>query len=96
MATLYQYKFRDDVHLNDVENTLVLATAAVESLHGPARMSMDLRYWTEPNQGAVIVDGGTRAGQDLAAIFTGLLRHVLPKRRFSVQRITNPRDGRRG
>jgi hypothetical protein len=91
MATIYQYKFHDDVRFDDVEDTLLLATAAAESLHSPARMSMDLRYWSEPDNGAVIIDGGTRAGQDLAAIFTGMLRHVLPKRGVTVRRITDYR-----
>lgn len=89
MATLYKYNFGNDIHFDDVEDTLLLATAAVESLHSKARLSMDLQYWTEPQQGAVIVDGGTQAGQDLAAIFTGLLRHALPTRRFAIRRIVD-------
>lgn len=96
MATLYQYKFGDDVSFEDIEDTLLLATAAAESLHSRARTTMDLRFWSEPDNGAVIIDGATQAGQDLAAIFTGLLRHVLPKRRVTVRRITDYVDGNRG
>lgn len=96
MTTLYQYKFGDDVLFDDVEDTLLLATAATESLHSRARTTMDLRYWSEPDNGAVLIDGGTQAGQDLAAIFTGLLRHVLPKRRVTVRRIVDYVGGNRG
>lgn len=92
MATLYKYKFDSDICFDDVEDTLLLATAAVESLHSKARLTIDLQYWTEPQHGAVILDGGTQAGQDLAAIFTGLLRHALPKRRFSIRRIVDYRS----
>lgn len=96
MAILYKYNFDNDISFDDVEDTLLLATAAVESLHSPARLKLDLNFWTEPQHGAVILDGGTRAGQDLAAIFTGLLRQALPKRRFSIRRIVDYRSGARG
>ena len=56
MANLYQYRFREAIDFNAIEDTLLLATAAVEGLHSSARVAMDLRDWSEPDNGAVIID----------------------------------------
>lgn len=68
---IYRYRFAEKVPVRDLEETLVLALMAVESLHGPARLRMDARYRLEKQHRTCEIDASTQVGSDLARIFTG-------------------------
>lgn len=68
---IYRYRFAEKVPARDLEETLVLALMAVESLHGPAQLRMDGRYRFEKERRMCEIDASTQVGVDLARIFTG-------------------------
>lgn len=68
---IYRYRFARTVPARDIEETLMLALMAVESLHGRARLRMDGRYRFDKEQHVCEIDASTKVGADLAEIFTG-------------------------
>lgn len=68
---IYRYRFDRAVPASEIEETLMLALIAVESLHGRARLRMDGRYRFDKKQHACEIDASTEVGADLAKIFTG-------------------------
>ena len=68
---IYRYRFAEKVPVRDLEETLVLALMAVESLHGPAQLRMDGRYRFDEERRMCEIDTATQVGADLAKIFTG-------------------------
>ena len=68
---IYRYRFARTVPVRDIEETLMLALMAVESLHGRARLRMDGRYRFDKKQRLCEIDATTKVGADLAEIFTG-------------------------
>jgi len=67
----YRYNFTRAVPAQDIEDTLMLALLAVESLHGRARVRMDSRFQLDKKNRRCVINAGTRTGADLAKIFTG-------------------------
>lgn len=68
---VYRYRFDRDVSASDIEETLLLALMAVESLHGRARLLMDGRYRFDKDQHTCEIDASTKVGTDLAWFFAG-------------------------
>lgn len=68
---IYRYRFARTVPARDIEETLMLALMAVESLHGRARLRMDGRYRFDKERHLCEIDASTKVGVDLAEIFTG-------------------------
>lgn len=69
----YQYRFARTVPAGEIEDTLMLALLAVESLHGSARVRMDGRCRFDKERHVCEIETGTRVGSDLAEIFTGFI-----------------------
>lgn len=67
----YRYQFDDEVPVRDIEETLILALLAVESMHGRTRVRMDARFQLDKKNRACVIDADTQIGADLAKIFTG-------------------------
>jgi len=67
----YRYQFDEKVPPQDIEETLMLALLAVESMHGRTRVRMDGRFQLDKKKRLCVIDAGTRIGADLAQIFTG-------------------------
>lgn len=68
---LYIYRFARTIPVRDIEETLMLALMAVESLHGHVRLRMDGRYRFDKGKRLCEIDATTKVGADLAEIFTG-------------------------
>jgi hypothetical protein len=68
---IYHYRFARTIPAREIEETLMLAVIAVESLHGRARLTMDGRYRFDKAQHLCEIDATTEVGMDLARIFTG-------------------------
>lgn len=69
----YCYQFKDKVPVLDIEETLMLALLAVESMHGRTRVRMDGRFRLDKKERVCVIHAGTRIGEDLAKIFTGFV-----------------------
>ena len=84
---LYRYRFTDGVSLRDIEETLLLAVLATESLHGQSRVRMDAAYCIEDAKRACVVDASTDVGRDISRLFTGFAIREFGEDAFQVERI---------
>jgi len=68
---IYRYTFGPTARMQDVEEALLLAVLAVESLHGQSRVRMDASYCVDAEKRASVIDASTPVGRDICRIFTG-------------------------
>lgn len=68
---IYRYTFGPTARMQDVEEALLLAVLAVESLHGQSRVRMDASYCVDAEKHASVIDASTPVGRDICRIFTG-------------------------
>lgn len=81
-----RYRFAPGASMQDVEEALLLAAAAVEGLHGRSRLQLEATFRCCPATHTAEIDAGTEVGAALARIFTGLLRTTIGEPAFSVTR----------
>lgn len=89
---LYQYRFGDDVLIEDVEATFVLAMLGVEALHGAAQSRLDAAHALDASLRVCVIEASTPVGRDLNKLFTEYLRHELGDASFSVRRLESRTD----
>ncbi len=70
---LYRYNFDSKVPIRDVEESLLLAVLAAESLHGRSLVRLDASFCLDSRKRSCIVDAATEVGRAIARIFTGFL-----------------------
>jgi len=87
---IYKYQFSEGVSLRDVEETLLLAVLAAESLHGQSRVRLDAGYCLEERKRVCVIDATTDVGRDISSIFTGLATREFGEDSFQVERIEGP------
>lgn len=73
-SDLYCYQFAPQVPIEDLENSLLLALLATESLHGVAETRLDVAIYFDRAQRACVIDAETQVGRDLNKLFIGFLR----------------------
>ena len=86
MTQTYLYSFRQSVPMDEVEDSLLLAALATESLFGRPLMRMEARFRLELKQRVCTIDGSTPIGRALACIFTGFLGREFGDRGFRLDR----------
>ena len=86
---IYRYNFDSKVPIRDVEESLLLAVLAAESLHGRALVRLDASFSLDPKKRACVVDAATEVGQAIARIFTGFLGREFGEESFKVERMGN-------
>jgi hypothetical protein len=84
---IYKYQFREGVSLRDIEETLLLAVLAAESLHGQCCVRLDAGYCIENAKRVCVVDAGTQVGRTLNRIFAGFITREFGADAFQVERI---------
>ena len=84
---LYRYNFNAKVPLRDVEESLLLAVLATESLHGRALVRLDASFCLDTGRRSCVVDAATEVGRAIARIFTGFLTREFGEEAFKVERI---------
>ena len=84
---LYRYNFNAKVPLQDVEESLLLAVLATESLHGRALIRLDASFCLDTGKRSCVVDAATEVGRAIARIFTGFLTREFGEEAFKVERI---------
>jgi hypothetical protein len=87
MTNTYLYSFRHHVPMDEVEDSLLLAALATESLFGRALMRMEARFRLDTKQRVCTIDGSTPIGRALACIFTGFLSREFGDRGFRLNRL---------
>lgn len=83
---IYKYNFNSTVPMNEVENSLLLAVMAAESLHGRTMVRLDASFCLDPNKRSCVVDATTEIGRAIARIFTGFLTREFGEEAFKVER----------
>jgi hypothetical protein len=84
---IYRYNFSDDVPFRDVEESLLLAVLATESLHGRSLVRLDASFCLDEKKRAYVVDAGTEVGRHIARIFTGFLTREFGEEAFKGERV---------
>lgn len=84
---VYSYSFRPDVDMDQVKETLQLATMAVEGLHGRSRIQLDASFQCDLAARKAEVVAGTEVGDAIARIFTALLSTAIGEPAFKVERV---------
>ena len=84
---VYRYSFVPAIPMAEVEESLLLAVLAAESLHGRSRVRLDVSYAVDAGKRACVIDASPPVGRDLCRIFTGFLSHEFGERAFTVRRV---------
>ena len=82
---LYRYNFDSKVPIRDVEESLLLAVVAAESLHGRSLVRLDASFRLDPQKHSCVVDAATDVGRAIARIFTGILSREFGENSFKVR-----------
>ena len=89
---IYRYNFTADVPLRDVEESLLLAVLATESLHGRSLVRLDASFCLQEKKRSCVVDAGTQVGRHIARIFTGFLTREFGEEAFKVERLGHDKE----
>lgn len=84
---LYRYEFDPDVPPDEIENTVLLAVVAAESLHGKSCVRLDASYYFDADKRACVIDATADVGRDISRIFTEFTIREYGERSFSVRRV---------
>ena len=84
---IYRYKFDSKVPIGDVEESLLLAVLAVESLHGRSLVQLDASFCLDVHKRSCVVDAATEVGRAIARIFTGFITREFGENAFKVKRV---------
>ena len=63
---LYRYNFDSKVPIRDVEESLLLAVLAAESLHGRSLVRLDASFCLDSHKRSCVVDAATEVGRAIA------------------------------
>jgi hypothetical protein len=91
-----RYTFASEVVLEDVEASLLLATFAVEALHGETQVCLDAAHDFDPERRVLTIDATTGIGRDLTRIFTNFLRREYGLGGFRTERVSHAGSGLTG
>ena len=91
--SVYRYVFDGKIPFEDVEESLLLAVLAAESLHGRSALRMCTSFYLEREKRSVAVDGDSQVGEHIARIFTGLLTQEFGEEAFRVTRCSELKKG---
>ena len=82
----YHFSFKKGLPIDAVEDTLMVAAMAVESLVGRSALKLDASFRLDKKNRRCTVDASTLAGQHLARILAGLLTQEFSESAFTVKR----------
>ena len=83
----YVYRFRRQIDIDDVQDTLTLSVLGAENLHGRARVRLDGWWRLDRQRRQCSIDASTTVGQDIARLFTGFLSQEFGEKAFTVRNL---------
>lgn len=86
---VYHYRFNGAVSLGEVEESLLLAVLAAESLYGRSPVRLDAAFCLDRDKRSCVVDAGSEVGRAIARIFTGFVTRQFGEDAFRVERGNN-------
>jgi hypothetical protein len=84
---IYRYTFDDKVPFSEIEESMLLATLAVESLHGRSSIRLDAAFTLDSEKRTAAVDACTDVGRDIARVFTCFVTKQFGEELFKVERV---------
>ncbi|NQT35249.1 hypothetical protein HQ587_08670 [bacterium] len=84
--TIYHYQIMDGIPMNAVKDSLLLSVMAAESLYGRPRINLEARFRLERVSRVYIIEAGSKIGETIARVFTGLLIREFGEQAFKVER----------
>lgn len=84
--TIYHYQIKEGVPLDAVKDSLLLSVMAAESLYGRSRINLEARFRLEKASRVCMIEAGTKIGETIARVFTGLLIREFGEQAFKVER----------
>ena len=87
LTNIYRYEIAEPVAIGEVEDTLLLALAAAENLHGASQVRLDAEHAFDPVLRVCVVNAATDVGRDLNKLFAGFLTREFGASAFRVERI---------
>ena len=82
---VYLYRFAETVEMPDVADSLLLAVAAAEALHGRARVNLDAEFELSEENRVCRIDATNDVGQGIARIFVEYLSLEIGEDKFTVK-----------
>ena len=96
VRSVYKFNFDKRVPVNDIEDSLMLAALAAESLHGRAAMKIEASFCLNKRHRTCIIDAETPIGGDIARILTAFITKGYGEASFDVERTEERIDMRGG
>jgi hypothetical protein len=84
---IYRYSFVASAPIAQVEETLLLAIIATESLHGESQARLDASHSFDATQRICDIDASTSVGQSLNKLFVGFISREFGRGSFQVERV---------
>jgi len=85
-CTKYTYKFKPEIPMDAVKDSLLLAVMAVEGLKGRTRIQLEARFRLDRIERSCVIDANTVVGDSIARIFTRFLAKEFGEQAFKVKR----------
>ena len=97
---IYKYAFESPVKFEDIEESLLLALLAAESLHGESQVRLEASHALDADCRTCVIDASGSVGRDLNRLFVGFVRREFGEDSFSVSAVdripaTQHEEGRR-
>ena len=84
---LYRFRFKADLPVDEIEDTLSLAVIATEGLHGESQVLLDAGHAFDPAARSCVIDATSDVGRDLNRLFAGFLRREFGSDAFQIERL---------
>ena len=89
----YRYKLGEDISMEDVQESLMLAVLAMECLYGSARARLELSHSLDPIGRVCSINASSEIGRELNCLFVGFLQREFGQDSFTVQQLPAPTTG---
>jgi len=81
------YRFTESVEMSEITDTLLLAVAAAEALHGRAKVNLDASFELSESERICRIGADNEVGKDIAKIFTEYLSLEIGEGAFVVEQV---------
>lgn len=84
---VYRFKFKENIPVKEIEDSLFWAVFNAESLYGKTKVRLDASFLFDRERSVCVIDKSTEVGQHIAQIFTSLISHEFGEDAFKVERL---------
>lgn len=84
---IHRYQFPNDIPIEEIEASLLLAIFAAENLHGESLVRLDAAHAMDRDRRVCVIDANTQVGRDINQLFIGFVRREFGEDSFRVERV---------